>query len=55
MKTIEVESPYCFFVFGWIKLEFGVRGNFRLLISNLKSKMQYQFENATFLLLDHDF
>ena len=30
--------------FGWIKLEFGVRGNFRLLISNLNSKMQYQFE-----------
>ena len=26
------------------KLKFGVRGNFRLLISNLNSKMQYQFE-----------
>ena len=24
--------------FGWIKLKFGVRGNFRLLISNLNSK-----------------
>ena len=50
----EVESLYCFFVFGWIKLKFAVRGNFTLLISNLNSKVQYQF-NATFLLLDHDF
>ena len=33
--TTEVESLYCFFVFGWIKLKFGVKGNFRLLISNL--------------------
>ena len=32
------------FAFGWIKLQFGVRGNFRLLFSNLSSKMQYQFE-----------
>ena len=31
------------FFFGWIKLKFGVRGNFRLLISNLNSKTQYQF------------
>ena len=38
MTTREVESPCCFFVFGWIKLEFGVKGNFRLLISNLNSK-----------------
>ena len=44
MTTREVESPYCFFVFVWIKLEFGVRGNFRFLISNLNSKTQYQFE-----------
>ena len=40
----EVESLHCFFVFRWIKLEFGVRGNFRLLSSNLNSKMQDQFE-----------
>ena len=33
-----------FFVFGWIKLKFGVRGNFTLLISNLNAKTQYQFE-----------
>ena len=30
--------------FGWIKLKFGVRGNFRLLISNLTSQTQYRFE-----------
>ena len=40
----EVESLYCFFVFGWIKLKFGVRGNFRLPISNLNSKTQYHFK-----------
>ena len=39
----EVESRHCFFVFGWIKLKFGVRGNFMLLISNLNSKTQYLF------------
>ena len=39
-----MESLHCFFVFGWIKLKFGVRGNFRLLISNLSSETQYQFE-----------
>ena len=53
-----MESLHCFFVFGWIKLKFCVRGNFRLLISNLNSKTQYQLEilrNATFLPLDHDF
>ena len=33
------------FVFGWIKLKFAVRGNFRLLISNRNSETQYQFEN----------
>ena len=38
-----MESLHCFFVFGWIKLKFGVRVNFRLLISNLNSKTQYQF------------
>ena len=42
--TEEVESVHCFFVFGWIKLNFGVRGNFRFLISNLNSKTQYRFE-----------
>ena len=30
--------------FGWVKLKFGVRGNFSLLISNLNSKMQHEFE-----------
>ena len=40
----EVESLHCFFVFGWIKLKFGVRGNFGFLISSLSSKMQYRFE-----------
>ena len=39
--TKEGESLHCFFVFGWIKLKFGVRGNFKLLISNLNSAMQY--------------
>ena len=33
-----------FFVFEWIELKFCVRGNFGLLISNLNSKTQYQFE-----------
>ena len=42
--TKEVDSLYCFFVFGWIELNFGVRGNLRLLISNLNSKTQYHFE-----------
>ena len=41
--TKEVESLHCFFVFGWIKLKFGVVGTFVLLISNLNSKAQYQF------------
>ena len=40
----QMESLHCFFVSGWIKLKFNVRGNFRLLISNLNSKTQYQFE-----------
>ena len=43
MTTREVESPYCFFVFGWIKLEFSVRDNFR----------QYQFEILRKCHLDH--
>ena len=30
--------------FGCIKLKFGVSGNFGLLISDLNSKTQYQFE-----------
>ena len=42
--TKEVESLHCFLVFGWITLKFGVRGNFKLLISNRNSKTQYQFE-----------
>ena len=42
--TWEEESLHCFFVFEWINLKFVVRGNFRLLISNLNSKTQYQFE-----------
>ena len=33
--TNKVERLHCFFVFGWMKLKFGVRGNFRHLISNL--------------------
>ena len=38
-----MESLHRFFIFGWIKLKFRVKGNFRLLISNLNSKMQYRF------------
>ena len=44
IRKYEVESPHCFIVSGWITLKFGVRGNFRLLISNHNSKMQYRFE-----------
>ena len=53
-----MESLYCFLVFGWIKLKFGVRGHVRLLILNLNSNTQYKSEilkNATFLFSDHDF
>ena len=39
-----MESLHCFFVFGWIKLKFVARGNFRLLISNLNLKRHYQFK-----------
>ena len=39
-QQLKSGSLYCFFVFGWIKL----RCNFELLISNLNSKSQYQFE-----------
>ena len=39
----EVESCHCFFVFVWVKLRYGLRGNFRLLISNFNSKTQYLF------------
>ena len=42
--TNKVESLHWFFVCGWSKLKLDVRGNFWLLISNLDSKMQYQFE-----------
>ena len=41
VTTQEGESLHGFFVFGWIKLNFGVSGNFGLLISNLNSKTQY--------------
>ena len=44
LTTRKVESLHRFFVFGWIKLKFSVRGKFRLPISNLNSKTQYQFE-----------
>ena len=58
VTTVETESLNCFFVFGWIKLNFGVRGKFRLLISNFNSKTQCQFailRKCHFFLLDHDF
>ena len=42
--TNKEESLHCFFVSGWIKLKFGVRGNLRILISNLNSKRQYRLE-----------
>ena len=42
--TKEVKSLHCFFVFGWVELKFGVKGNLRRLISNLNPKTQYQFE-----------
>ena len=35
LKKSIVYIFHCFFVFGRIKLKFGVRGNFALLISNL--------------------
>ena len=38
------ESRHCFFIFGWIKLKCGVRGNCGFLISNLHSKTQYRFK-----------
>ena len=47
VTTQEGESLHGFFVFGWIKLKFGVSGNFGLLISNLNSKTQYQFKILT--------
>ena len=56
VTTEEDESRHCFFVFGWIKLKCGVRGNFWLLISNLNSKMQYLFAISRkfyFSSLDH--
>ena len=40
----EVESLHCFFVFEWINLKFGARGNFRLLTLNINSRTQYKFE-----------
>ena len=58
VTTKEVESLHCFFVFGWIKLKFGVRGNFGLLISNRNSNavsVRNRKKNATFLLFDHEF
>ena len=44
VTTQEGESLHGFFVFGWIKLKYSVSGNFGLLISNLNSETQYQFE-----------
>ena len=44
VTTQEGESFRGFFAFRWIKLKFGVIGNSGLLISNLNSKMQYQFK-----------
>ena len=44
ITTKKVKSLHGFFVFGWIKLKFGVRGKFRVLISNRNSKKPYQFE-----------
>ena len=38
LMTTKVKSFHCFFVFGWVKLKFGVSGNIRLLISNINSK-----------------
>ena len=37
LMTTETESLHCFFVCGCIKLNFGVRGKFRLLISSISS------------------
>ena len=39
-----MESLYCLFAFGVIKLKSDLRGNFGLLISNRNSKTQYQLE-----------
>ena len=33
--NLRSRKSLCFFVFEWITLEFGVRANFRLLISSL--------------------
>ena len=38
-----MESIHCFFVFGWIKINFSVRDKFKLLISNINSQKHYQF------------
>ena len=35
---------FCFFVFRWMELKFGVKGNSGFLISNLISKVQYYFK-----------
>ena len=37
-QCYDVKGLCCFFVFLWIKLKFGVGGNFGPLISNLRSK-----------------
>ena len=42
--TKKVESLHCFVVSRWIKLKFGIKGNFGLLISDINSKRQYQFD-----------
>ena len=43
--TKEGKNIHCFIIFEWINLRFGVEANnVNLRISNLKSKVQYQFE-----------
>ena len=54
----KVEDLCCCIVLQWLKLKFGVRGNYGLLISNPSSKMQYQHKIARkrrFFLSDHIF
>ena len=44
MTTKKGKSSLFSLFFLWVKLEFGIRGNAGLLISNLHSETQYQFE-----------
>ena len=43
-QHLKQRSLRSFFVLGWINLTFGVGGNFGRLISNLSSKMRYQYK-----------